>query len=410
MKKTARHTLVIDGNYFLFKTLYVLPHMTKSKDILASKKDMAIFMRKLATDFAYETRKFEGLIDRIVFTLDSRSWRKDFYPEADYKGNRKGDKSINWENFSKVTEEFENAISKRGVILHKIQGAEGDDLMYAWNVECLSQGKSVILFTGDKDMIQLVNHNETTQTHTLLYSPVQKKLYAYQGFSQWLGSVEVKDDTDLFAHLNSQTTVESMTKKLLTDVVKHKSMSIVEVNPEEIAFKKVLTGDSGDNVPPIYSYTVTSKKGFNRTYGVSDKKAQLILAEFEKKHGAVNSLYYFVHDYIVDVANIAIRILKAKHMSREKIIQNIKTNANLVLLNSKTIPPSILEEMFKTVEIHLQHQQLNIKQLTTADKVLEGTSYSKDDSSKMTSNTLDDIKDSDDYSFITDRKQKGKVF
>ena len=144
MKKTARHTLVIDGNYFLFKTLYVLPHMTKSKDILSSKKDMGVFMRKLATDFAYETRKFEGLIDRIVFTLDSRSWRKDFYPDADYKGNRKADKSINWENFTKVTEEFENAISKRGVILHKEQGAEGDELMYAWNVECLSNGKSVI--------------------------------------------------------------------------------------------------------------------------------------------------------------------------------------------------------------------------------------------------------------------------
>jgi hypothetical protein len=44
------------------------------------------------------------------------------------------------------------------------------------------------------------------------------------------------------------------------------------------------------------------------------------------------------------------------------------------------------------------------------NKLLEGTSYAKDDSSKMTSNTLDDIKDSDDYSFITDRNQKGKVF
>ena len=371
---------------------------------------MGIFMRKLATDFAYETRKFEGLIDRIVFTLDSRSWRKDFYPEADYKGNRKGDKSINWENFSKVTEEFENAISKRGVILHKIQGAEGDDLMYAWNVECLSQGKSVILFTGDKDMIQLVNQNETTQTHTLLYSPVQKKLYAYQGFSQWLGSVEVKDDTDLFAHLSSQTTVESMTKKLLTDVVRHKSITIVEVNPEEVAFRKVLTGDSGDNVSPIYSYTTTNKKGHKRTYGVSDKKAQLILDEFKKNHEEVNSLYFFGNDYVVDIANIAIRVLKAKHMSREQIIHNIKTNANLVLLNSKTIPPSILEEMFKTVEIHMQHKHLNLKQLTTMMKLLEGSSYAKDDSSKMTSNTLDDIKDSDDFSFITDKKQKGKIF
>jgi 5'-3' exonuclease len=384
--------------------------MTKSKEILSSKKDMGVFMRKLATDFAYETRKFEGLIDRIVFTLDSRSWRKDFYPDADYKGNRKADKSISWENFTKVTEEFENLIAKKGVILHKVQGAEGDDLMYAWNVECLSNGKSVILFTGDKDMIQLVNHNDTTQTHTILYSPVQKKLYTYQGFTEWLGSVEVKDDIDLFTHLSAESTIESMTKKLLMDVIRHKSMEIVEVDPEEVAFKKVLTGDSGDNVPPIYSYTTTNKKGHKRTYGVSEKKAELILDEFKKKHGIVNSLYFFGEDYVIDIANIAIRILKAKHMNREEIIQNIKKNANLVLLNSKTIPPSILEEMFRTVEIHLQHKHLDIKQLTTMNKLLEGSSYAKEDSNKMTSNTLDDIKDSDDYSFITDRKQKGKVF
>jgi hypothetical protein len=44
------------------------------------------------------------------------------------------------------------------------------------------------------------------------------------------------------------------------------------------------------------------------------------------------------------------------------------------------------------------------------NKLLEGSSYAKEDSNKMTSKTLDDIKDSDDYSFITDRKQKGKVF
>ena len=154
--KTVRHTLVIDGNYFLFKTLYVIPYMTKSKEILSTKKDMQTFMRKLATDFAYETRKFEGLVDRIVFTLDSRSWRKDFHPEADYKGNRKADKSINWNNFTKVAEEFQQLLFKRGVLLHKVQGAEGDDLMYAWNAHCTIKGKSVILFTGDKDMMQLV--------------------------------------------------------------------------------------------------------------------------------------------------------------------------------------------------------------------------------------------------------------
>ena len=409
MKKTPRHTLVFDGNYFLFKTLYVLPHMTKSKEILSSKKDMKIFMRKLATDFAYEIRKFEGLIDRVVFTLDSRSWRKDFYPEAEYKGNRKADKSIVWENFTLIAEEFEKALLKRGVILHKVQGAEGDDLMYAWNAECNSNGKSVILFTGDKDLIQLVNKNESTQAHTILYSPVQKKLYAYEGFSKWLEEVEVKDEGDIFTALSSQGTVESMTKKLLNEIKKRNKITIVEVNPEEIAFKKVLTGDAGDNVAPIYSYTTKIKNGSLRTYGISDKKAQLILEEFEKVYGRVDPLYFFQHDYLIGLANIAIKILKATQMSREQIIQNIQRNANLVLLNSTTIPESILEEMFRTVEVHLQNKNLQLSTLTTMPKILEGTAYSQESSTNITSQMLDDDA-SDDFSFITDRKQKGKLF
>ena len=402
--KTVRHTLVIDGNYFLFKTLYVIPYMTKSKEILSTKKDMQTFMRKLATDFAYETRKFEGLIDRIVFTLDSRSWRKDFHPQADYKGNRKADKKINWANFSKITEEFQQQLLKRGVLLHKVQGAEGDDLMYAWNQHCNAKGKSVILFTGDKDMIQLVNHNTSTKAHTILYSPVQKKLYTYHGFTEWLASTETP--TDIFTNVSA----ESMSKKLFADLLKTKKMNIMEVNPHDVAFKKVLTGDSGDNVPPIYWYTATLKNGQKRTYGVSDKKAQKILDEFQKKHGSVDPMYFFTNDYVLDVAQISSRVLNAKHMSQEQLIKNIRLNASLVLLNSTTIPESILDEMFRTVEKLNGQKNLEVSKLTTMNKLLEGTSYTKQNIS-MTSRMLDDTdENSDDFSFIKDKKEKGKLF
>ena len=73
-----------------------------------------------------------------------------FIPDAEYKGNRKQDSSINWKNFSKVTEDFTQLLIKQGVIYSKIDGAEGDDLMYAWNTESLANDKSVIMFTGDK--------------------------------------------------------------------------------------------------------------------------------------------------------------------------------------------------------------------------------------------------------------------
>ena len=85
MRKTGRHTFVIDGNYFLFRTLYVLPRKSKKTEMLATDEDATVFMRKLATDFAYQIRLFEGLIDKVVWTIDSRSWRKDFIQKQNIK-------------------------------------------------------------------------------------------------------------------------------------------------------------------------------------------------------------------------------------------------------------------------------------------------------------------------------------
>ena len=252
MRKTGRHTFVIDGNYFLFRTLYVLPRKSKKSEMLGTEDEVQTFMRKLATDFAYQIRLFEGLIDKVVWTVDSRSWRKDFFPEAEYKGNRKQDSSINWANFSKTTEEFIQLLSKQGVIISKTGGAEGDDLMYAWNTESLANDKSVIMFTGDRDLVQLVNKSQNNNTHTILFSPAHKKLYTYQGFSEWLDSDEETETTDIFDMMKISSTPEAQSKKLLKNVLSKKKVNVVEVDPEEFRFRKVLTGDSGDNVPPAY--------------------------------------------------------------------------------------------------------------------------------------------------------------
>lgn len=407
MRKNGRHTLVIDGNYFLFRTLYVLP---KPKgDILGTKKDMQVYMRKLATDLAYQIRLFEGLIDNVVWTIDSRSWRKDFYPEAEYKGNRKPDKSINWDNFSKVTDEFKDILIRKGVIISKVDGAEGDDLMYAWNAECLSHEKSVIMFTGDRDLIQLVNKNQSNGSHTILFSPVHKKLYTYQGFTEWLNTVDDDSGNDIFDVLKSSNSVENRVRKLLSQFIQNKKVDIMEIDTKEFSFRKVLTGDSGDNVPPAYWHTRTAKDGKSRTYGVSEAKAQAIVDEFKQKHGDLSILYLFNDDYLQDLRNILVKVMKAKYMSPETILTNIKNNVNLMILNSKTIPESILDEMFKTIEIKMRQESSDLKGLTTMQKLLENTEYAKA-SIDMSAKILEDDSDSDDFSFIKDRKQKGKIF
>ena len=411
MRKTGRHTFVIDGNYFLFRTLYVLPRKSKKEDMLATDEDAVVFMRKLATDFAYQIRLFEGLIDKVVWTIDSRSWRKDFYPDAEYKGNRKQDSSINWKNFSKVTEEFTQLLIKQGVIYSKIDGAEGDDLMYAWNTESLANDKSVIMFTGDRDLVQLVNRSQTNSTHTILFSPAHKKMYTYQGFSEWLTTEEEVSSKDIFDVLKVSSSPEAQSKKLLSSIIAKKKVSVIEVDPEEFRFRKVLTGDSGDNVPPAYWHTST-KNGKTRRYGVSEGKATAIITEFKLKHGTLSHMYLYDDGYITDLANILIRHMKAKHMSREQIITNLKSNVNLMVLSSHTIPEGILDEMFKSVESQININELVLPNVSTMKKIVEGTKYDGDDNSAFKASFFkgDSDDDNDDMSFITNKKTKGKIF
>jgi len=414
MRKNGRHTLVIDGNYFLFRTLHVLPKPAKGKDILGTKKDMSVYIRKLSTDLSYQIRLFEGLIDNVVWTLDSRSWRKDFYPDADYKGNREPNNKINWNNFSNVTEEFKQILARKGVIISKVDGAEGDDLMYAWNTECISQEKSVILFTGDRDLIQLVNYNQLNGCHTILFSPVNKKLYTYQGFSNWLNSTEEteKDNIDLFDSLKTQISPENRVKKLLNQFISRKKITVDEIDIKEFSFCKVLTGDSGDNVPSAYWYKKTSKDGKSRTYRISEKKAQAIVTEFKKKHNDLNILYLFNEDCLIDLRNILVKVMKATHMSPEQILVNIKNNISLMILNSKTIPESILDEMFKTIETKMNYDLVDLKGISTMDKLLENTEHAKSpiDMSAKILNEDDDDDNDDSWSFIKDKKSKGKIF
>lgn len=404
MKKNNKHTLVIDGNYFLFRTLHVIPHLNKSKPLLYSKDETRAFIAKLATDFSYQIRLFEGLLDKIVWTTDSRSWRKDFYPDADYKGNRKQDGNINWENFSKASDDFISILRKKGVIISKIDGAEGDDLMYAWNTESMANNKSVIMFTGDRDIVQLVNKS-INDSYTILFSPAHKKLYTFQGFSNWLNTDEVVDETDLFAMLKVSTSTENQCKKLLKDLINKKKVSILEIDPEEFRFIKILTGDAGDNVNPAYWYNSNGRR-----YGISANKASQIVSEFKEKHGMLSHMYLFNDELIKDLANITIRVMKAKHMSREQIIINIKSNVNLMVLSAESIPEGILDDMLRSVEADLNSTQIDLKEITSMKLLLDGTEYQSASDDIVISSKIFKDDELTDFSFIKDRKKQNKIF
>jgi hypothetical protein len=171
---------------------------------------------------------------------------------------------------------------------------------------------------------------------------------------------------------------------------------------------KVLTGDSGDNVSPAYWYTLNGRR-----YGISEKKASEIVSEFKQKHGTLSHMYLYNNEYIVDLANIIIRIMKAKHMNREQIISNIRSNVNLMVLSAESIPEGILDDMFKLIESSIHIKNLNLNEISSMKTLLENTSYKTDESSisissKIFSNDSNDS--SSDFSFIKDRKTQNKIF
>ena len=122
-------------------------------------------------------------------------------------------------------------------------------------------------------------------------------------------------------------------------------------------------------------------------------------------------MYLYNDDYITDLANMTVRVMNAKHMSREQIISNLKSNVNLMVLAAESIPEGILDEMFKSVESKMNVKGLQLKTISTMKSILENTEYAKEtDSSFKASFFKDDDSSSDDMSFIKGSKSQDKIF
>lgn len=399
-----RYSLVIDGNYFLFKTLYVTSQ--SSGELLGTTEDREVYVRKLAIDLAYQIRLMDGFIDQVVWTLDSRSWRKDFFPQAEYKGTRKQDSSINWDGFTQATADFRDILARHGAQISKVDGAEGDDLIYAWCTANMAAGKSTIIMTGDRDMLQLVSVNPAGSAHTMLWAPVHKAFYVPLGLNE---RAKPRESSDFFESLRSGISKQESISKLIEIMTTKGKGSLTEVDPIEVMFCKVLTGDTGDNVPPAYWYTTKDRNGKTRTYGVTDDKAMTVVAEFRKRHGELNPLLLHSAEHVRDLANTLIRVANAKHMSPEQIIGNINVNVSLMILSARTIPEGILDEMFK----HIEEQgsiRADMSRLTNMKAMLEGTTYVSDGGAMQVTSAVLKGADDGDFSFITDRKKPGAVF
>lgn len=378
-------TLLIDGNYFIYSRLYVLPRPKSivglpDEKFMSSDKDKGMLMRKLSIDFASELRKLKTITNRIVFTLDHRSWRKDFYPDSGYKANRTQDEKIDWNGISEVISEFVKLLQKQGVIVNKMAGSEGDDLIFAWAMNLNSIGENCIIWSGDQDLIQLVNYNNSTGAFTLWYDNTRSKMATYPGFNKWLNTNESSSNSvDIFSKDTGFYLVDKYKKDFNEFVVKSK-LNLSEVYCDEFALEKILTGDKSDNIKSVIEKP--SKKG-DKMFRFSPKKAKNVLTNFKKRHGRFSTIYLFDNDYKNEIVKLVAREMKVVGKNDE-ILKNLELNTQLVLLHVNTIPEAIQKNMFEQIKDDtISESAIEFSNLMDKDKFLKDTKYIKQNTNDL---------------------------
>jgi 5'-3' exonuclease len=176
-------------------------------------------------------------IDHVVFCLEGRSWRKDYYKP--YKANRKLDESamteaeieenkMFWETYEMFTTYLRE---KTNVSVLREPNAEADDLIARFIH--LHPNDTHYIISSDTDYVQLIAEN------VFQYNGVSNELITLQGY--------FKD--------NGKPVVDKKTKehKLLED-------------PQYLLFKKCMRGDATDNV--FSAYPGVREKGSKNKVGL----------------------------------------------------------------------------------------------------------------------------------------------
>ena len=181
----------------------------------------------------YRTR-FKKDYGELVIATDSRSWRKDYYPE--YKAARKIGRqksTMDWEKafniITMIREELKENFPYK--VIH-IDGCEADDIIgtLVENTHEFGNYENVLIVSSDKDFVQLQKYDNVAQ-----FSPMKKNF-------------------------------------------------IVEKNPRLYLMQHILKGDSGDGVPNVLSDDDVFINEDKRQKPLSKKKMDEIINDISHEH------------------------------------------------------------------------------------------------------------------------------
>jgi 5'-3' exonuclease len=359
--------VLCDGNYWMHKTFGVFGGFGAKNpaDVLKTEGEQAMFIRKIATDLT-ASLKLIPHGGRLVFTLDSRSWRKDVEIEdGGYKSNRVKDETVDWTSFFDLAHKFGEHLESQGFIFSKVNGAEGDDLLYFWSDHFNSIGEDCIILSGDKDMHQLARHNDNGWTIIWNSNSKNNVLAVPPGWTEeWLN---VEAEPDIF----NMDALLSPDKEKLKDLAK--KAEVVEVNRRDFVFTKMLTGDKGDAVPSVWCVSTAAGK----SNSITPLKAASILESLSTSEWKDADFEQMLSDerFMSWVAGFVLRSLKDldNGENREKVKHNLLRNYKLMWLDKSVMPQEVVDGSLSEIERGIKLPKRTIT--TDRVKILEGSNW-----------------------------------
>ena len=359
--------LIIDLSNMFFRSLFITGGYGPKSFSFDSQSEVDQLMRKVSTDISYIIRKTNP--SRVIFAMDSTSWRKKINIEENegYKGNREKSERLNWDNILSTLAEFGEILKESGFIVSKIDTAEADDLIALWRDELVfNQHQHTIIVSADEDVRQLVAfypYEPGKKAFSVVFNPFtygkqrNRKLYVPKYFQSWIDEEEEADifstridvDKEDFIHLRD-------TEKVLFE----------EVNGDEIVLRKIFCGDDGDNIPAFYTWINDKNKEVRITNSVYNKiKLSLNLSDVEDLNS--ESKLKELESLLNKLSGTNIKF---------DIVSRFQRQVKLVHLQRMNFPSSIIKEFDNTKDTYLAQSNIH-PQNWNVNTLLEGTRYVK---------------------------------
>lgn len=282
--------VIFDGDYLIHKTFSIFSGYHPEMDLetlFNSKARRDVFYRKLIIDFCATVNKITD-VEKVIFVFDSTSWRYNIHPNYKHKLEKTADPGAY--KFYEFKDWFIERLNTKGFITTREEGLEGDDLIYYWAKYFEKKKLGAVIISGDGDLKQLV-------------SPYVSQFNNNSKNLGWFHDERVKE---------------------LPSCFNPAKIPPKPVDPNYEIAKKILLGDSGDNISGVLPGF--GEKTFDKLWDS--------MKEYELPQN-VNSLAMFLAEKLLTYKKAMSVELAAEYTLR------VAFNVRMVWLNERVYPSDL---------------------------------------------------------------------